>query len=162
MIEWSKTNDAIGTVNRGNPAESGLCTLCRADCKGRCETWLSSLKGRKILYPRDFGLITAGSGNTTHLGVCYNSLRIQGYNYGVKGLTKGLTDSADDCIFPNVSIETAFGSKVQTKSRIPIMTGALGSTFIAAKILGLLLRGSSSCRHPYRRGGKRGRHRSAG
>lgn len=133
MIEWSKTNDAIGTVNRGNPAESGLCTLCRADCKGRCETWLSSLKGRKILYPRDFGLVTAGSGNTTHLGVCYNSLRIQGYNYGVKGLTKGLTDSADDCIFPNVSIETAFGSKVQTKSRIPIMTGALGSTFIAAK-----------------------------
>ena len=55
MIEWSKTNDAIGTVNRGNPAESGLCTLCRADCKGRCETFLSSLKGRKILYPRDFG-----------------------------------------------------------------------------------------------------------
>ena len=133
MIEWSKTNDAIGTVNRGNPAESGLCTLCRADCKGRCETWLSSLKGRKILYPRDFGLVTAGSGNTTHLGVCYNSLRIQGYNYGVKGLTKGLTDSADDCIFPNVSIETEFGSKMKTKSRIPIMTGALGSTFIAAK-----------------------------
>jgi len=33
MVEWSKSNDAIGTVNRGNPAESGLCTLCRADCK---------------------------------------------------------------------------------------------------------------------------------
>ena len=36
MIEWPKINDAIGTVNRGNPAESGLCTLCRADCKGLC------------------------------------------------------------------------------------------------------------------------------
>jgi len=133
MIEWPKTNDAIGTVNRGNPAESGLCTLCRADCKGRCETFLSSLKGRKILYPRDFGLVTAGSGNTTHLGVNYNALRVQGYLYGVKGLPKGLKNTADDCIFPNVSIESEFGSKMTTKTRMPIMTGALGSTFIAAK-----------------------------
>ncbi len=133
MIEWPKSNDALGTINRGNPAESGLCTLCRADCKGRCETWLSSLKGRKILYPRDFGLVTAGSSNTSHLGVCYNSLRVQGYNYGVKGLPKGLTKSADDCIFPNVNIEAEFGNKVKTRCRLPIMTGALGSTFIAAK-----------------------------
>ncbi len=132
-MEWQKSNDAIGTVNRGNPAESGLCTLCRADCKGKCETWLSSLKGRKILYPRDFGRVTAGSANTCHVGVSYNSLRIQGYNYGAFGLPNGLSNSPDDCIFPNVSIETEFGSEVKTKCRIPIMTGALGSTFIAAK-----------------------------
>ncbi|HOP86788.1 MAG TPA: glutamate synthase-related protein [Syntrophorhabdaceae bacterium] len=133
MIEWPKSNDAIGTVNRGNPAESGLCTLCRADCKGRCETWLSSLKGRKILYPRDFGIVTAGSANTCHIGVSYNSLRIQGYNYGAYGLPNGLSSSSDDCIFPNVSIETEFGNEIKTKCKIPIMTGALGSTFIAAK-----------------------------
>jgi len=132
-MEWQKTNDAIGTVNRGNPAESGLCTLCRADCKGRCETWLSSMKGRKILYPRDFGFVTAGSANTYHVGVCYNSLRIQGYNYGVSGLSAGLSNSADDCIFPNVNIEGSFGNELKTKFRLPIMTGALGSTFIAAK-----------------------------
>ena len=128
-----KTNDAIGSVNRGDPCESGLCTLCRADCLGKCETWLSSLKGRKMLYPRDFGSITAGSGNTCHVGVSYNSLRIQGYNYGVHGLPKGLSSAADDCIFPNVDLETQFGNTVKTKCRIPIMTGALGSTFIAAK-----------------------------
>ena len=133
MIEWPKSNDAIGTVNRGNPAESGLCTLCRADCKGRCETWLSSLKGRKILYPRDFGFVTAGSSNTFHIGVSYNSLRIQGYNYGAYGLPNGLSNSSDDCIFPNVSIETEFGNEIKTKCKMPIMTGALGSTFIAAK-----------------------------
>jgi len=133
MIEWPKSNDAIGTVNRGNPAESGLCTLCRADCKGRCETWISSLKGRKVLYPRDFGYITAGSANTCHIGVSYNSLRVQGYNYGAYGLPNGLSSSADDCIFPNVSLETEFGNEEKTKCRIPIMTGALGSTFIAAK-----------------------------
>jgi len=133
MLQWSKTNDVIGSVNRGNPTESGLCTLCMADCSGKCETWLSSIKGRKMLYPREFGSVTAGSGNTTHIGVAYNSLRIQGYNYGVHGLPKGLSNSADDCIFPNVSLETSFGTKIKTKCKIPIMTGALGSTFVAAK-----------------------------
>ena len=55
MSGYSKTNDVLGSVNRGDPCESGLCTLCRADCRGSCETWLSSMKGRKMLYPRDFG-----------------------------------------------------------------------------------------------------------
>jgi len=133
MIQWPKTNDALGTVNRGNPCESGLCTLCRADCKGKCETWLSSIKGRKVLYPRDFGSITAGSANTTAIGVNYNSLRIDGYLYGAHGIPKGLSSSEDDCIFPNVNLEGEFGAKIKTKFRVPIMTGALGSTFIAAK-----------------------------
>jgi len=133
MLQWPKTNDALGTINRGNAAESGLCTLCRADCQGKCETWLTSLRGRKVLYPRDFGSITAGSSNTSHVGVSYNSLRIQGYNYGANGLPTGISNSQDDCIFPNVSIETEFGNEIKTKCRVPIMTGALGSTFIAAK-----------------------------
>lgn len=133
MIQWPKSNDALGTVNRGNPCESGLCTLCRADCKGKCETWLASLKGRKMLYPRDFGSITAGSANTSPVGVSYNSLRIDGYLYGAKGMQKGLTSSEDDCIFPNVSTKGEFGGSIKTKFRVPMMTGALGSTFIAAK-----------------------------
>ncbi|MGB9812129.1 MAG: FMN-binding glutamate synthase family protein [Thermovenabulum sp.] len=133
MINWQKSNDVLGTLNRGNPCESGLCSLCRADCHGKCETWLSSLLGRKMLYPRDFGSVTAGSGNTTHLGVSYNSLRIMGYNFGAEGLSENLTNSPDDCIFPKVNIETEFGYYVKTKSRLPIMTGALGSTFIASK-----------------------------
>ena len=86
-MRFSKTNDVLGTTNRGNAAESSLCTLCRADCKGRCETWLSSLVGRKLLYPRSFGMVTAGANNTTHVGVSYNSLRIQGYAYGSHGLS---------------------------------------------------------------------------
>jgi hypothetical protein len=36
-------------------------------------------------------------------------------------------------VFPNVKLETSFGGDVKTKVKIPIMTGALGSTFIAAK-----------------------------
>jgi hypothetical protein len=133
MINWQKTNDALGTANRGNPAESGLCTLCRADCTGKCETWLSSLRGRNMLYPRDFSNVTAGSGNTCPIGVSYNSIRIQGYLYGADSLPKGVSKAADDCVFPNVNLEIEFGAAIKTKSKLPIMTGALGSTFIAAK-----------------------------
>jgi hypothetical protein len=133
MNQKKKSNDVLGTSNRGNPAESGLCTLCRADCQGKCETWLSSLVGRKLLYPRDFGSVTAGSDNTTHVGVSYNSLRIQGYNYGAKGMAPGLSTDPDDCIFPNVSLESSFGAEIKTKVKIPLMTGALGSTFVAER-----------------------------
>jgi len=133
MARLVKSNDALGTVNRGDPCESGLCTLCRCDCRGKCETWLSSLRGRKLLYPRDYSFVTAGSANINPLGVSYNSLRIDGYLYGAKNLPKGLSNSEDDCIFPNVSTEGEFGQKIKTKFRVPIMTGALGSTFIAAK-----------------------------
>ena len=130
---FSKSNDALGTKNRGDACESSLCSLCRADCKGKCETWLSSMVGRKLLYPRSFGLVTAGANNTTHVGVAYNSLRIQGYAYGAQGITDGLTNSPDDCIFPNVSLETRFGKNRKTPVRMPLMTGAMGSTFIAEK-----------------------------
>lgn len=148
MIQWQKSNDAIGTVNRGNPCESGLCTLCRADCKGKCETWLSSLIGRKVLYPRDFGYVTAGSANTCHVGVSYNSLRIQGYVYGASGMRKGLSDSPDDCVFPNVTLEGGFGAKKKTKFRIPIMSGALGSTFVAARYWDSFATGAALCGIP--------------
>jgi hypothetical protein len=132
-MRFGKNNDVLGTANRGNPAESSLCTLCRADCSGKCETWTSSLVGRKLLYPRDFGLVTAGANNTTHVGVSYNSLRVQGYAYGAVGLSEGISSNADDCIFPNVDLTTEFGNTIKTKTRLPLMTGALGSTFIAAK-----------------------------
>jgi hypothetical protein len=130
-MEYSKTNDVLGAVNRGNTAESGLCTLCRADCKGNCETFASSMQGRKLLYPRDFGVVTAGSKNIENAGVSYNAMRIEGYNYGAHGLAPGLSTDADDCIFPNVDITTSFGKKEKTYAKVPLMTGALGSTFIA-------------------------------
>ncbi|WP_321492885.1 glutamate synthase-related protein [uncultured Desulfobacter sp.] len=132
-MRFSKGNDALGTKNRGDSCESSLCTLCRADCVGKCETWLSSMVGRKLLYPRSFGLVTAGANNTSHVGVSYNSLRVQGYAYGASGLKEGLTNSPDDCIFPNVSLETQFGKRQKTKVKMPLMTGAMGSTFIAEK-----------------------------
>jgi hypothetical protein len=147
-MRFSKSNDALGTTNRGNPTEASLCTLCRADCSGRCETWLSSLVGRKLLYPRSYGIVTAGANNTTHVGVSYNSLRIQGYAYGSNGLDEGLTSDPDDCIFPNVNLETEFGNKVKTKIKMPLMTGALGSTFVAEKYWDSFAIGGALCGIP--------------
>jgi hypothetical protein len=148
MLEWVKNNDALGTTNRGVPCESGLCTLCDSGCRGRCETWMASLKGRKMLYPRDFGNTTAGSSNVVALGIGYHALRIQGYCYGVHGIQPPLTDNPDDCLFTNVNIETSFGNKVKTKCRIPMMTGALGSTFIAAKYWDSFAVGAALCGIP--------------
>jgi hypothetical protein len=133
MEQWIKNNDALGATNRGVPCESGLCTLCDSACKGKCETWLSCLEGRKMLYPRRYGYSTSGASNTFSVGIGYHAIRIQGYAYGSKGVGNGLTDNPDDCIFTNVDITTEFGNEMKTKCRVPIMTGALGSTFIAAR-----------------------------
>ncbi len=148
MIAWPKTNDAIGAANRGNPCESGLCTLCQSDCKGRCETWLASLRGREILYPRDFGEVTAGAANVTAVGVGYHSLRINGYAYGARGNSTSGGDSAEACVFPKVDVETRFGAQMPTPCRVPIMTGALGSTFVAAKYWDAFAIGAALCGFP--------------
>ena len=148
MLQWIKNNDALGTVNRGTPAESGLCTLCLASCTGKCETWMSSLVGRKMLYPRNFGESTSGAWHYTSEGIGYHGLRIQGYAYGAHGLSKGMTTNPDDCLFTNVNLETEFGNEVKTKSRVPIMTGALGSTFIAAKYWNSFAVGAALCGMP--------------
>jgi hypothetical protein len=147
MISWPKSNDAIGSANRGNPCESGLCTLCDSACKGKCETWLSSLRGRELLYPRKFGYTTSGSSNTTSLGVGYHALRIQGYAYGAHG-TNGAGGDADKCLFPNVDVSTQFGRQVPVKCRVPIMTGALGSTFVAARYWDSFAIGAAICGFP--------------
>lgn len=133
MYNEIKNNDALGAVNRGIPCESGLCTLCDSACKGKCETWLSCMEGRKMLYPRKFGFSTSGGNNVSSVGAGYHALRIQGYAYGSSGIQGSLTDNPDDCIFPNVNTETEFGDEITTKCKIPVMTGALGSTFIAAR-----------------------------
>ena len=148
MNEVTRQIDALGTVNRGDPCESGLCSLCDCECKGKCETWLSALLGRKLLYPRDFGMTTAGAAHLSQAGVAYQALRIQGHVYGARGLTGQLSNSGDDRIFTNVDLSTSFGREVRTHCRLPIMTGALGSTRIAAKYWNPLAIGAALCGFP--------------
>ncbi|OKY78961.1 MAG: Glutamate synthase domain 2 and ferredoxin domain [Candidatus Methanohalarchaeum thermophilum] len=148
MVRRRKKLDVLGTVNRGDPAPSGLCELCRADCKGKCETFMSCLKGTEMLYPRDFGEVTAGSGNIDPTGVGYHSLRAHGFAHGAEGLPEDVESTADNCLYPNVDIETEFGNKIKTKSKVPLMTGALGSTFIAEKYWDSFAIGAALCGFP--------------
>ena len=40
---------------------SGICSKCIEGCRGSCEIWLSSFRGREVLYPGPYGEMTAGA-----------------------------------------------------------------------------------------------------
>ena len=145
-MQRQKGNDVLATVNRGTPAESGLCTLCRADCAGKCETWLSCLKGRESIYPRDFGEITAGADVRASTHVEYEALRIQGYCYGAHGAPASA--ATGDVLFTDVSLATEIGARKKINCRYPFITGALGSTAVAAKYWDSFASGCGLCGIP--------------
>ena len=124
-------NDATGTFNRSRNAVpmSGLCTRCIDGCKGECEVWLASFRGREVLYPQPFGEITAGADK--NYPVDYSHLNIQGYGRGAKGLEGEAV--SNEAIFSNADTTTEYGWKKKVKMLLPIFTGALGSTEIARR-----------------------------
>ena len=126
-------NEATGTANRSRSIVpmSGLCTRCMDGCTGNCEIWLASFRGREVIYPGPFGEITAGA--EKNYPIDYSHLNIQGYAVGAKGLLEGIEAGPDTAIFPNVDTETAYGWARKVKMRMPVFTGALGSTEIARK-----------------------------
>jgi glutamate synthase domain-containing protein 2 len=63
----------------------------------------------------------------------YSHLNIQGYAAGARGLPEGVEAGPDTAIFPNVDTETEYGWGKRVKMRIPVFTGALGSTEIARR-----------------------------
>jgi glutamate synthase domain-containing protein 2 len=108
---------------------SGICTRCVDGCKGACEIWLSSFRGREVLYPGPFGEITAGADK--NYPVDYSHLNIQGYARGAKGLPEGVEANPDTALFSAVDTSTEYGWNIKVPMRVPIFTGALGSTEIA-------------------------------
>ncbi|MDD1655045.1 MAG: FMN-binding glutamate synthase family protein [Methanomicrobiales archaeon] len=126
-------NEAIGTSNRSRNVVpmSGICTRCLDGCKGQCDIWLSSFRGREVLYPGPFGEMTAGADKDYPID--YSHLNIQGYAKGAKGLPKGTDIGPDTAVFSGVNTETSYGWDRKVKLRVPIFTGALGSTEIARK-----------------------------
>lgn len=124
-------SEATGTVNRSRDVVpcSGICTRCLDGCKGRCEIWLSSFRGREVLYPGPFGGMTAGA--EKNYPIDYSHLNIQGYAVGAQGLPEGIEAGPDTALFTSVNTETEYGWERKVKMRLPIFTGALGSTEIA-------------------------------
>ncbi|NLE95628.1 MAG: FMN-binding glutamate synthase family protein, partial [Dehalococcoidia bacterium] len=63
----------------------------------------------------------------------YSHLNIQGYAMGAKGLPEGVAANSDTATFPAVNTETSYGWDSKVTMRVPVFTGALGSTEIARK-----------------------------
>ncbi|MDO8964808.1 MAG: FMN-binding glutamate synthase family protein, partial [Coriobacteriia bacterium] len=132
-LQRPNANDATRTSNRSRdvaPA-SGLCTRCVDGCRGNCEVFKSSFRGREVIYPGPFGEVTAGGDKDYPID--YSHLNIMGYALGAKGLPEGVVGTPDNTLFPMVDTETVFGTTNKVKMRVPIFTGALGSTEIARK-----------------------------
>lgn len=126
-------SEVTNTVNRSKNIVpmSGLCSVCRDDCHGGCEIFQASFRGRELLYPKPFGSITAGADKD--YPVDYSHINIQGYAQGAKGLPAGVVGGPDTAVFPAVSTETSYGWTQKVKLKVPMFTGALGSTEIARK-----------------------------
>ena len=127
------SNEALGTSNRSRNVApmSGICTRCLDGCKGLCDIWLSTFRGREVLYPGPFGEMTAGADK--EYPIDYSHLNIQGYARGAKGLPEGTDIGPDSAVFSSVDTGTSYGWEKKVKLRVPIFTGALGSTEIARK-----------------------------
>jgi glutamate synthase domain-containing protein 2 len=87
----------------------------------------ATFRGRELLYPQPFGKVTAGADKD--YPVDYSHLNIMGYALGAKGVDP----DPDQATFPTVDTETEFGVTDKVKMKVPIFTGALGSTDIARK-----------------------------
>lgn len=132
-LQQPNSNDATRTHNRSKSVSpmSGLCTRCVDGCRGSCEVFKATFRGREMLYPGPFGNITAGGDK--NYPVDYSHLNIHGYAFGAKGLPKGQKGDPDTARFPIVDTETSYGWNKKVKIKVPIFTGALGSTEIARK-----------------------------
>ncbi len=132
-LQRPNSNDATRTANRSRSVVpmSGLCTRCIDGCTGNCEVFKATFRGRELIYPGPFGEVTAGGDKD--YPVDYSHLNIQGYALGARGLPEGVEGNPDTATFPSVNTETEYGWDIKVKMKVPIFTGALGSTEIARK-----------------------------
>jgi len=132
-LQRPNANDATRTFNRSRNVvpSSGLCSRCIDGCKGGCEVFKATFRGREVIYPGPFGEVIAGGDKD--YPVDYSHFNIQGYALGAEGLPEGVEPGPDTTKFPNVTTETEYGWNAKVKMRLPIFTGALGSTEIARK-----------------------------
>jgi glutamate synthase domain-containing protein 2 len=132
-LQRPNSNDVTQTANRSESIVpgSGLCTRCIDGCRGNCEVFRASFRGREVIYPGPFGEISAGGDK--NYPVDYSHLNIQGYAMGANGLPDGVEAGPDTATFPSVNTETSYGWTEKVKMKAPVFTGALGSTEIARR-----------------------------
>jgi glutamate synthase domain-containing protein 2 len=130
-LQQPNANEATLTANRSRSVSpvSGICTRCVDGCRGNCETFKATFRGREVIYPGPFGTLTAGGDK--NYPIDYSHLNIAGYALGAKGLPEGQIGHSDNTLFPMVNTETQYGVGTKVRMKLPIFTGALGSTEIA-------------------------------
>jgi glutamate synthase domain-containing protein 2 len=128
-MNYGKPNASAATGTKNRVADqvpsSGLCSVCLDGCPGICEIGKSAYRGREVLYPQPFGKVTAGA--TKEYPVDYSHLNIQGTCVGAIGMEA----DSDKALFTNVSTAVSLGNRHKVNLKVPIFTGALGSTNIA-------------------------------
>jgi glutamate synthase domain-containing protein 2 len=132
-LQRPNANEATLSANRSRSVvpQSGICTRCIDGCKGNCEVFRATFRGREVIYPGPYGEGTAGGDKDYPID--YSHLNIQGYALGGEGLPPGVEANPDTCIFPEVNIAAEYGWDVKVKMAAPLFTGALGSTDIARR-----------------------------
>ena len=132
-LQRPNANDAIGTFNRSKNVVpgSGICSRCIDGCRGNCDVFKATFRSREVIYPGPFGEMTAGGDKD--YPVDYSHLNIQGYALGAKGLPGDAEGNPDNTKFPDVDTETQYGWNSKVRMKVPVFTGALGSTEIARK-----------------------------
>ena len=128
-MSLSKPNASAATVTttRIPPSPfSGLCVNCIDGCPGYCEVGRSALRGREVIYPQPFGKVISGS--EKDYPVDFSHFNIHGTCVGAVGCEA----DPDKATFPAVSVETVInGNGTKIPMKLPVFTGALGSTEIA-------------------------------
>jgi glutamate synthase domain-containing protein 2 len=132
-LQRPNSNEATRSANRSRSVapSSGICTRCIDGCTGNCEVFKATFRGRELIYPGPFGEISAGADKDYPID--YSHLNIQGYALGARGLPKGVKGDPDTATFPGVNTETEYGWDKKVRMKVPVFTGALGSTEIARK-----------------------------
>jgi len=103
---------------------SGMCPLCIRDCPILCEISLSAFRGREALYPEpvQFGASTAGALKDFRLD--WSDFNIHASLFGAEGIEP----NSDIALFENADVSTTVAG---IPLKIPILTGAFGSTEVA-------------------------------
>jgi len=123
---YLNAKSTTGTMTRVKDTSptSGMCPICIRDCPFLCEISLSAFRGREALYPEpiQFGYSTAGA--LKDFGLDWSHFNIQASLFEVHGIE----ENSDVALFPNANTETKVAG---VPLKVPILTGAFGSTEVA-------------------------------
>ena len=120
----SKTTTGTNTRVRDVSCTSGMCPICIRDCPVLCEISLSAFRGREALYPepKQYGFSTAAA--LKDFGLDWSHFNILSALLGAQGVQA----DSDMAFFQNVDITSEVAG---IPLKLPILTGAFGSTEVA-------------------------------